>query len=433
MKSGISRFPKKIYTNIQRINLPHWRGSEEKQIVLSIQKRAQQIEGGFVFAKNILKKFLPYLPRYAVHLVIILITVLVVFNNLSGKRDIVKGEDKEGSCLLFAGVFRQENNRFIEGGVDLENGLDGIGGFSAQMVGTVLAANDVAIEQETMEEEFTPLPTVLGTALIPLAVVEQEIVAGPVEEERQEVVEHTVNAGESVSMIAAHFGVSTATILTANNLSESSYIRPGDTLKIPPVSGVLHTVKSGDTLSEIAKKYDGDVNEIMAYNQLQDEGSIIIGQVVMIPGGKIPPPPSSKTAPRTYVASQVEQPSSQGGVSFSGWRWPTTSHKINQYYSYRHHGVDIDGNVGSPIYSASEGTIIFAGWRSGYGKSIIVSHPNGTQTLYAHLSGYQRTSGYVGSGELIGYIGTTGWSSGPHLHFEIRTGRGATNPLNYLR
>ncbi len=398
-----------------------------KKSILFLGRAAKKVERGFIFIKNIVEKFFPLIPRYAMHLAILIVALLVIFNNLSGRTDQNKGEEREGTSILFAGVLSSGNFRLVEGRANPADLPQGIGGFRSQVLNTVLASDDNTDSAEGIEEG-PALATISGVALIPLAILEQEIEAGPLEEERKETIEHVVSAGESISTIAASYGVTAATVLSANDLSETTYIKPGDKLEIPPVSGVLYTVKPGDTLGVIAKTYKGDLDQIMEYNDLDSEDSIQIGQVLMIPGGKIPPLPAK--TPSKYA---VQYPNNQTSVGKAGWRWPAASRKINQYYSYRHHGVDIGAATGSPIYAARGGTVVFAGWRSGYGKTIIISHPNGTQTLYAHLSGYKRTSGSVASGELVGYVGSTGWSTGSHLHFEIRTSRGTVNPLNYIR
>lgn len=414
----------------------------------SLVKKAER---SFIFFKNHIKwsslqrapkKFLPFVPSYTVHLTVILIALLVVCNNVEGRKDQNQGEEREGTSILFSGILKSDEERLVESRNNPEALPRGIGGFTSEMSATVLAAADNNEERGGSTSDPVALPTVQGNALIPLPLLEREVKAGPVEEARTEVVQHTVTPGESASSIALQYGLSVATILSANNLSETSYIRPGDILKIPPVSGVLYTVKDGDTLSEVAKVYQGDIQKIIEYNNLGSEANIQIGQSLMIPGGKIPLP--SKYAPSgapsqessralVYEPSEAEESPSIPAKGKGGWIWPTSSHKINQYYSYRHHAIDIDGDIGSPIYAAAGGSIIFSGWRGGYGKNVVISHPNGSETVYAHLSSYKRTVGNVEAGELIGYIGSTGWSTGPHLHFEIRTSQGAVNPLNKLR
>ncbi|MDD5626748.1 MAG: M23 family metallopeptidase [Patescibacteria group bacterium] len=409
---------------------------------------AKKAERSFIFFKNHIKRsslqkaprnFLPFAPSYVVHLTVILIALLVVWNNIEGRKDQNQGEERQGTSILFSGILKSEEERLVESRNDPEALPRGIGGFTSEVSATVLAAADNSEERGGSASDPAALPTVQGNALIPLPLLEQEVKAGPVEEARTEVVQHIVTPGESVSSIALQYGLSVATILSANNLSETSYIRPGDILKIPPVSGVLYTVKSGDTLGEISKTYQGDLQKIVEYNNLGSEANIQIGQSLMIPGGKIPPPPQyapSEESSRALVyepQNEEKESPSIPAKSKGGWIWPTTSHRINQYYSYRHHGVDIDGDIGSPIYAAASGSITFSGWRGGYGKNIIISHPNGTETLYAHLSSYKRTVGNVKAGELIGYMGSTGWSTGPHLHLEIRTSQGAVNPLNVMR
>ncbi len=402
----------------------------------------QKAEGSFIFFRNYFKKFFPFVSSYAVHLMIILISLLVVWNNLGGRKDQIQGEEREGTSILFSGILKNDGESLVESRSNPDNVSHGIGGFISEMSGTVLAASDNSSETDGTTSDPVTMPTVQGNALLPLPLLEQEAKIGPVEEARTEIVKHTVAPGESVSSIALEYGVSVATILSANNLSETSYIRPDDILKIPPVSGVLYTVKPGDTLGEIAQTYQGDINKIIEYNNLGSAANIQIGQSLMIPGGTIPPPfsvPSEKppssivSRPTSEEEESAPTPTPTPSIGGKGWFWPTTSHKINQYYSYRHHAVDIDGDTGSPIYSTQDGAIVFAGWRSGYGKCIIISHPSGYQSLYGHLSQYVRTSGQVSKGELIAYMGSTGWSTGPHVHFEIRTPNGVINPLNLIR
>jgi murein DD-endopeptidase MepM/ murein hydrolase activator NlpD len=114
--------------------------------------------------------------------------------------------------------------------------------------------------------------------------------------------------------------------------------------------------------------------------------------------------------------------------------WPTQGHRITQYYSWRHHGLDIANKTGTPLYSSDAGRVQYAGWSNGYGNNVIIDHGGGKQTRYAHLSKfYCNTGDSVAKGETIGAMGNTGWSTGPHLHFEVIINGTKYNPLNYIR
>lgn len=247
---------------------------------------------------------------------------------------------------------------------------------------------------------------------------------------RSNIQEYVVEGGDTISTIAQKFGVSINTILWANDLSGLSIIRPGDKLSILPTTGVLHKVKSGDTLSAIAKKYGTDLDKILNYNKLIDDAQLSVNQMLIIPDGEI------KT---TYVASApspsfsnvFKSPSSEKNET--GFIWPTVSRIITQYYHWRHHAIDIGGKLGAPEYASKSGKVIKAGWGTGYGNYVVIDHGGGVKTLYAHMTTiYVKTGDYVNQGDVIGALGSTGWSTGPHLHFEIIINGVQVNPLSYL-
>jgi len=235
---------------------------------------------------------------------------------------------------------------------------------------------------------------------------------------------YTVREGDSLSMIAKMFGVTTNTILWANDLASAKSIRPGDELIILPIAGVRYRVKSGDTLASIAKTYGGDVNEILAYNQMANGASLKVGEMIIIPGGTVPAPvrvtPSQSSGTRTAAS---------GGASVAGFIHPLPGGLRTQGI-HGFNAVDLAAAEGSSIRAAAAGEVIVAktgGWNGGYGNYIVIRHSNGTQTLYAHNSRNAVGVGArVAQGEVIGYVGNTGRSTGAHLHFEVR---GARNPF----
>ncbi|MBI4065607.1 M23 family metallopeptidase [Candidatus Kaiserbacteria bacterium] len=238
---------------------------------------------------------------------------------------------------------------------------------------------------------------------------------------------YVVRRGDTLSDIAKMFDVSINTIIWANNLRNSGDVHPGDTLIILPISGVEHKIVKGDTLKSLAKKYSADVDEIAQYNGLDPLDSLEIGSTVIIPGGEIyAPMPSSIKRPAT-------SPIRGGGSFLAGYfSNPLSSGLITQGI-HGWNGIDIGAARGTPIHSAADGIVIIArtngGWNGGYGNYIVVTHANGTQTLYSHLrSGIVSSGQSVISGQTIGYVGATGRATGAHLHFEVR---GAQNPFAF--
>lgn len=254
---------------------------------------------------------------------------------------------------------------------------------------------------------------------------------------RSEIIEYKVESGDTISSIGQKFGISADTIKWANDLT-SDQIKPGQTLKILPVSGVSHIVKSGDNLESVAKKYSAESQAILdfPFNDVPDDFSLRIGQLLIIPDG-IPPevkaPPKVKPQPK-YLAQGPQSPTFQApfGASFI---WPAGG-SLSQYFAWYHPGIDI-ANRSSPGIAASDGgVVVVAGWPDGqgYGNRIVLDHGNGYRSLYAHLSNiYVSVGETVSRGQLIGQMGSTGRSTGTHLHLEIHYKGVPVNPLSILK
>lgn len=246
-----------------------------------------------------------------------------------------------------------------------------------------------------------------------------------IEPKRSGVVEYTVQSGDALSFIASDYGVSMNSIIWANSLKDADSIKPGQTLKIPPVSGVIHEVKKGDTLASIAKKYGVSEDKIIEFNSLPKDGQLSLGKQLIVPDGQI-------KNQSTFVASSGSTSSVARFSylpSYSGYYLlPTTGYDWGKIHG--RNGVDIANSCGTPIFAAAEGSVSVAdalGWNGGFGKYIKILHPNGTETLYAHNSKLLVEAGqYVTKGMEISLMGATGRSTGCHLHFEVH---GAKNPL----
>jgi murein DD-endopeptidase MepM/ murein hydrolase activator NlpD len=220
-----------------------------------------------------------------------------------------------------------------------------------------------------------------------------------------------------------------------------SLIRPGDILRIPSADGVLHTIAKNETVSKIAKLYGVAVDDILKANNIQ-QSALKVGQEILVPGAtKLPTqvattPKNTNNKPTPVKLTPKNTQPSQSGVSTAGYIWPSGARIITQYYGLRHTGVDIAGPIGLPNYAARSGTVIKSqcGYNGGYGCYIILDHGDGVQTLYGHNSQLLVSPGeYVLQGQVIGLLGSTGRSTGPHLHFEVRVNGHRANPLQFIR
>jgi len=245
---------------------------------------------------------------------------------------------------------------------------------------------------------------------------------------------YTVRAGDTLSEISSMFNVSINTIVWANDLGSSKAIHPGQTLIILPVSGVERTVVKGDTLKTLAKKYGSDATEIAEFNGLEPDAPLAIGSTIIVPGGELAVPVPTKTYSRSgSIKTAPDEPYLGGsGPALSGFFVNSLPGAITTQGIHGWNAVDLGAAKGTPIRAAAAGTVIIArsngAWNGGYGNYIVISHAHGVQTLYAHMTSAAVSSGtQVSAGQVIGYVGSTGLSTGAHLHFEVR---GAKNPFS---
>lgn len=236
--------------------------------------------------------------------------------------------------------------------------------------------------------------------------------------------EYIVVKGDTPEAIALSYGISTDTLLWANNLKDGDLIRPGDKLVVLPINGVRIKIGAKDTIDALAKKYQGKSEEIIAFNSLPADGALKNGEYIIIPGGEKPAEKAKIVQPKSRTPKYASATQKAGTWMIL----PVTGRSWGRIHSYN--GVDVVNDCGTPIYAAAAGAVILSdssGWNGGYGKYIKIQHSNGVITLYAHVSSLLVAAGEsVAQGQLIAYIGTTGRSTGCHLHFEVR---GAVNPL----
>ncbi len=250
---------------------------------------------------------------------------------------------------------------------------------------------------------------------------------------RTAIIQHMVAEGETISEIAEKYGLKAATLIIENGLGSQGLIRPGQVLRILPVNGITYKIKKGDTLEQIAKKYSSDTQKIMEINGFYEAGQLAVGMQIVLPDGKLPLPPPVRTV---GSIKNIFQPSSTAALA--NLLWPAGVRRVTQYWKgTAHTGVDIAGPVGTSIYAADDGVVIYAGWNSGgYGNMTLIDHGNGLYTRYGHAKKLLTKVGQVvHRGDVIALMGSTGRSTGPHLHFEVMTGnvRHRVNPFSYVK
>lgn len=257
---------------------------------------------------------------------------------------------------------------------------------------------------------------------------------------------YTVQKGDSIYSIASYFGVTVQTITSFNHMSDKE-VHPGDVLEVPSTPGIMYTVKKGDTLSSISRKYNVDSEDVSLYNGLISTDDLAIGDEVFLPGAKetesiVKKVTKSKTS--TIVSSSVKvlrgdtsHLNTKGDIAkysslpkYPGYYLQPVPGATRTQKMHGHNGVDLAGPKGIPVLASADGVVRVAkssGYNFGYGNYIIVTHSNGSETVYAHLQSVSVAAGQaVSGGQQIGKLGSSGNSTGPHLHFEIR---GAYNPF----
>lgn len=258
----------------------------------------------------------------------------------------------------------------------------------------------------------------------------------PEERKKNESIKYVVLEGDTLYSIGNRYKISADAIRYVNNLADADTISIGQELVIPPISGIIHKVKTGDTIEKLSKLYDVPSQAIADFNYLTDITSLSVGSELVIPDAKIPT--QSTVTPSTNTQLTPSNVPTYASGTKKGWCiWPTTSRIITQYYSWYHNGLDVGTSWFSampPIYACASGRVIRAGWDpTGYGIMVLIDHGNGYQTLYGHFSKLRVSVGqYVKQGAIIGTMGNTGRSTGPHLHFEVRRGTVRQNPLNHV-
>lgn len=390
-----------------------------------------------------------------VHVLVVLLTVFSVFINMISKTHAEdQTNDMSGTILsqLVKGEFEStpEDQQLIVETFDSESTISSLHQSYLDNLSAFKPQARVSVEEEEINQD---LVTDHNTG----SIVRQDRASTDVSQKaREEMVVYTVKMGDTISTIAEEFAVSVSTILWENNLTAYSIIRPGNTLDILPVSGVSHIVKKGESVTLLADKYNVSEDEIIAFNKLDSSGKLILDKKIIIPGGRkinesvngSDDAVKTKTYSGLAVIKGFITDSDKGktltkniakdfnAVPLQGnkMNWPTVGNRITQYYSWKHHGLDIANKVGTPLYAADAGVVEVAGWGTGYGNQIVIDHGGGKKTRYAHASKFYVSKGEkVAKGQIIAAMGSTGWSTGSHLHFEVIINGVKYNPLNYIK
>jgi len=378
---------------------------------------------------RVLKLFNAYMYKFTIA-VIVLVTVIYNFSSRN-----ISAEELQTSILI---------NQAIGNENDLSVTLieEGPLNPSSEALAQLYGNSNSFLAQDLISTVYAPdtddddiYATAEGDSSIIAPIITDTNIAG--QGTRNSVESYIVQSGDSISTIAQKFALSTNTILWQNNLTWNSTIRTGQEIIILPIDGLQHSVASGETLGAIAKKYQAELDEIISTNKLADANDIVIGEKLIIPDGI--KPSAVAVRPRNTIVSipsAIKDIFSTSAPVDGGTRllWPLNSRRITQYYHLRHSGVDIGDTRGNAIYAAESGKVERSGWIRGYGYNVIINHGGGMKTLYGHATQLLVSAGQtVSRGQTIATIGSTGWSTGPHLHFEVIINGRKVNPFNYTR
>lgn len=264
---------------------------------------------------------------------------------------------------------------------------------------------------------------------------------------------YVVVQGDSLWSISNSQNIELDTLVGSNTFKSSATLRPGAVLRIPNQEGIFYTLRGGEKIDAVCKRYGVDVEKLRKVNHTVDVASLKAGDEVFLPGARPealtevndgPKKAAEKDkAPASKNAKAEKKKNAPKKAASRSYRWPVMG-RINSPFGWRRHpitrrsdfhtGIDIKAGRGTSIRSARAGKVAYSGWMGGYGKVIVVEHADGQSTLYAHCSTLLVPKGSsVTQGQNIAQVGTTGRSTGPHLHFEVRNGNSPVNPLKYLK
>ncbi len=393
--------------------------------------------------------FLFLMKQKLVHIAVATVTLLLVLSNINAKADDshINIADTAGNTILASLVQSEfgtiDQEQLIEEFFDEEATISPIQqkyleDLTAVQSDPLTYTKEESHEHES-EDEFETSTSYDNTAVIKPDIASTVKTVRP----RSEIVYYDVLPGDVIGSIAEKFNINVSTILWENSLSAYSVIRPGDRLTILPTNGISYKVERGDSLEKIAKKYGIDKEEMIKLNKLDASKALAYGQKLFLPGARKTqaslaqntsrPSSSSKSGLQVLKDLVTKSPNAKPATGLK-LNWPTVGYRITQYYTWKHHGLDIANKVGTPLYAVDDGVVEYAGWGTGYGNQVLINHGDGRKTRYAHASKlFVKKGDAVKKGETIAAMGSTGWSTGPHIHFEYIVNGVKYNPLNYLK
>lgn len=306
----------------------------------------------------------------------------------------------------------------------------------------IMRANEISDEHKLREGQILYIPNspeyVLET-LDHVRRLKNDEVTRKKQAKAVSVTNYVVKDGDTLWSIANAFDLDINSLFGSNKLTDSSVLKVGAQIRVPNQDGIFHKVKNGDTLDKLAKEYETYLEAILLANEMTSSTALAVGSEIFLPGAKVSSAVGSATA-----SNQKKQTSTRDSVKASqGFGWPVGG-KISSSFAWRrdpirggrdfHTGLDIRAPRGRPVVASRDGTVVHSGWMGGYGKTIVIQHTNGLTTLYAHNSSLIVKKGAkVRRGQKIALVGSTGRSTGPHVHFEIRKNGTPMNPLKYLK
>lgn len=327
-----------------------------------------------------------------------------------------------GKGIFVTALYRQRGKlakRFVH------SGMAGIAAFGV-MVAPIVAEEFPGSVVDPWEVAVAPAVLSASSEALTETLISEKV--------RDKIIDYEVQDGDTIGGIADKFGVSEDTIRWQNSLNTKAAIKVGQKLEILPVTGVAHKVQKGDTVYTIAKKYESSPQAIVdfPFNTFMNDETfeLAIGQVVIVPGGELQSPSTGTIKPRVDRIT----PDAGTVVASGSFVWPASG-SITQNFVWYHKGIDIANRASPDVLAADSGSIVYAGCLNwGYGCHIIIDHANGFRTLYAHLQRiYVSVGQTVARGNAIGKMGSTGRSTGIHLHFEVIRSGSYLNPLSVLR
>ena len=362
----------------------------------------------------------------------------------------------ESQSILLAetGTFWREH--IVKSGETLSDIAMAHGNITAQ---DILRANGLKDANRLAENQLLLIPNDPGKiedTLDEVRTRQMRVAATKEKLEPLKIKSYVVAQGDSLWSISNAQNIELDTLIGSNTFKTSARLRPGATLRIPNQDGIFYVIKKDETIESVSKRYGVSMNKIRQVNATVDVAALKPGEEIFLPGAR-PVGLVEHHADKTKLAEAKKanqkaiknlaknEKTQNGEVAVSntgGFRWPLMG-RINSPFGWRQHpitkrrdfhtGIDIKGNRGDPIKGAGGGKVVYSGWMGGYGKVLVIEHSNGQSTLYAHCSTLLVGKGAnVSSGQLIAKVGTTGRSTGPHLHFEVRNGNTPVNPIKYL-